>query len=87
MKIINPNKKSDVVVHQLHSFCSKFTLRVKLIEEFQEQIPDSLRFSVGYCDGCHQMSLINREDLRAMYSIFGGKMILWCDKEVDTHVS
>ena len=92
MKIIDPNKKSDVV-RQLHSFCLKFssvnTLRVKLIEEFQEQVPDSLRFSVGYFDGRHQMSLVNHEDLRAMYSKhkFGGEVILWCDKEVDTHVS
>jgi len=45
---------------QLHNFCVKFTsvnaLRVKLIEEFQEQVPDTLKFSVGYFDGRHQMS-------------------------------
>ena len=48
-----------------------------------------MRFSVGYFDGRHQMSLVNLEDLRAMYSKykFGGELMLWCDKEIDTHVS
>jgi len=93
VKIINPNKKSDVVVRQLHSFCLKFSsvsaLRGKLIEEFQEQVPDSLRFSVGYFDGRHQMSLVDHEDLSAMYSKykFGREIILWCDKEVNSHVT
>jgi len=38
------------------------------IESFQEQIPDSLKFSLGYIDGRHQMSLVNCDDLHAMYS-------------------
>ena len=41
VKIINPLKKSDVVVRQLHRFNSKFdsltALRVKLIDEFERQ--------------------------------------------------
>ena len=43
-------------------------LQLKLIEELEEQVPDSLKFEVGYCDGKHQMSLVSGEDLKAMYS-------------------
>ena len=55
MKVINPTKKSDIIIRQLHNFYAEFTsvnaLWVKLIEEFQEQVPDALKFSVGYFDG------------------------------------
>jgi len=56
-------------------------LRVKLIEEFCEQVPDSLSFGVGYFDGKHQMSLYNQDDLGTMYDKhkLGGEIMLWCD--------
>ena len=41
---------------------------VKLIEEFDKQLPDSLKFAVGYFHGKHQMSLVNVEDLKVMYT-------------------
>ena len=46
-----------------------------------EQVPDSVKFNVGYIDGKHQMSLFSNEDLNLMYSKykFGGEIILWCD--------
>jgi len=84
VKVINPTKKSDIIIRQLHNFYAEFTsvnaLWVKLIEEFQEQVPDTLKFSVGYFDGQHQMSLVNCDDLHTMYSKyrFGGEIILWC---------
>jgi len=92
VKVINPTKKSDIIVRQLHNFYVKFTsvnaLRVKLIEQFQEQVPDTLKFSVGYFDGRHQMSLVSCDDLHGMYSKykFGGEIVLWCSgrcQEVD----
>jgi len=51
------------------------------MEEFDEQVPESLKFSVGYIDGKHQMSLVNVEDLKLMYSKnrLGGEVFLWCD--------
>lgn len=85
MKVINPSKKSDMTVRQLHKFHFKFSsvnaLRVKLIEDFSEQVPDSLSFGVGYFDGKHQMSLFNQDDLGTMYDKhkLGGEIMLWCD--------
>lgn len=85
MKVINPSKKSDVIVRQLHKFHLKFSsvnaLRVKLIEDFSEQVPDLLSFGVGYFDGKHQISLYNQDDLGTMYDKhkLGGEVMLWCD--------
>ena len=85
VRIINPNKKSDFIVRQLHRRYSKFTsvtaIRVSLIKQFDEQVPDSVKFNVGYIDGRHQISLFSNEDLNLMYSKykFGGEIILWCD--------
>ena len=43
VKIINPNKKSDVAVFYLNDFSGAFdsvtSLRVKLIETFKERVP------------------------------------------------
>jgi len=72
-------------VHQLHSIYSKLAtvngVRVKLIEELKEQVPDSLKFGLGYFDGRHQMSLVSAEDLKVMYSRhrLGGEVLLWCE--------
>lgn len=57
-------------------------LRAKLIEEFKEQVPDSLSFSVGYFEGqAHsKLSLVSGEDLNAMYTTYrSGLITLWCD--------
>ena len=62
VKIINPLKKSDVVVRQLHRFNSKFdsltALRVKLIDEFAETVPNTVNFNVGYFDGRQQAKIM-----------------------------
>jgi len=86
VKIINPLKKSDAVVRQLHRFKSKFdsltALRVKLIDEFAETVPDTVNFNVGYFDGRQQAKLwlVTNEDLASMYSKYRtGEITLWCD--------
>lgn len=86
MKIINPKRKSDIILRQLHNFHERFesmiALRAKLIEEFKEQVPDSLSFSVGYFEGqAHsKLSLVSGEDLNAMYTTYrSGLITLWCD--------
>jgi len=86
VKIINPVKKSDAVVRQLHRFKSKFdsltALRVKLIDEFAETVPDTVNFNVGYFDGRQQAKLwlVTNEDLACMYSKYRtGEITLWCD--------
>ena len=87
VKIINPNKKSDVVVRQLNRFTSEFKavmdVRMKLIEEFQEQVPNTVDFTIGYFDGCQSAKiwLVTSDDLRTMYKKYpaGGNLSLWCE--------
>ena len=86
MKIINPQKKSDVIVRQLHHFHGKFdsviSLRAKLIEELKEQVPNSVSFNVGYFEGQQHCKvwLVAHDDLCAMYSKYPrGLITLWCD--------
>ena len=48
VKIINPAKKSDVIVHHLNDCSMKFesvmALCVKLIESFRENVPNTIDF-------------------------------------------
>lgn len=87
VKIINPNKKSDVVLRHLNGSTGKFgsvtEVRVKLVEEFGNQVPSKLDFAVGYYDGNQQSKtwLVTKNDLDAMYKKYpnGGNISLWCD--------
>ena len=84
VRIINPSKKSDVVSRYLNKYSSKFTavnaVRVQLIEEFKDQVPDSLTFQIGYFEGSQQakISLVTK-DLKRMYDIHktGGQINMW----------
>ena len=72
VKIINPSKKSDIIMQQLHryrgEFASVISLRAKLVEEFGEQVPDSTTFKVGYEDvQKNRMTTVNIDDLKDMY--------------------
>ena len=64
-------------------------LKVKLMEEFEEQVPDSLNFSVGYFEGRQSTKkwIVTQEDLHAMYAMMNqaGKtdVCLWCDGRED----
>ena len=55
VKIINPVKRSDVIVRHLNNYSGKFdtvmTLRLKLIDAFPDQVPNTVDFSVGYYEG------------------------------------
>jgi len=89
VKIINPQRKSDVVVKQLHQVQSKFDsvidLCVKLVKELQQKVPNSFTFSVGYYEGQHhvKMAIESDEDLQAMYKKYpSGEITLWCDGAV-----
>ena len=68
VKIISPHRKSDVTVRYLHNvyttFESAIGLRMKLVEEFQELVPDSLSFNVDYFEGQSHAKiwLVARED-------------------------
>ena len=85
VKIINPQRRSEVIVRQLHHFKSQFdsvvAIRVKLAEEFKEQVPNTLDFSVGYFEGQQHTKvwLISKDDLEAMYTRYPrGEITLWC---------
>ena len=87
VKVINPSKKSDVVLRHLNGHTEQFEsvtqIKMKLIEEFGDQVPSQLDFSVGYYDGSQQAKtwLVTRDDLDALYKKYpnGGNVSLWCD--------
>lgn len=85
VRIINPCRKSEVIVRQLNSFTGKFDspndLRMKLIEEFQAQVPNSMDFAIGYKEGSQQANiwLVTTEDMQTMYKKYSsGNITLWC---------
>ena len=51
VKTINPMRKRDVVVRQLHHFTGKFesvvAVHTKPMEELKEQVPNTINFNVG----------------------------------------
>ena len=86
MKIINTQKKSEVICRDLHGCNIKFesvtAIRVKLIDELGDQVPEKVDFNVGYYEGKQQAKiwLVSKEDLEMMYSNHSkGDIILWCD--------
>lgn len=88
MKIIDPEKKSNFIVRELHHFDEKFdsipTLKLKLISEFGDQLPETDDFGVGYFIGKQSSKhwLVTKKDLASMYaSLPKGKtsILLWCD--------
>ena len=86
---MNPTRKRDCVVRDIRKFRGKFTsvvdMKVKLMEEFDTQVPPTTRFSVGYFAGRQSTKkwLVTQEDLTAMYAELrqAGKndVCLWCD--------
>ena len=89
IKIINPSKKTTFVIRDLHRFHGKFdsiiSMKVKIIEEFKELVPQTLEFHVGYFLGKQSTKywIMCEEDLNAMYKSLDedGKdnVLLWCD--------
>lgn len=87
VKIINPVKKSDVSVRHLNDCNAKFdsvvALRVKLIEAFQDSVPNTMDFNLGYYQGSQQAKiwLVTPDDLKSMYQKYpnGSTITLWCD--------
>lgn len=73
-------------MRNLHCFYGRFEsltlMKVKIIEEFKELIPEKLDFPVGYFIG-KQSTKYWIEDLNAMYKFLGqdvkDNILLWCD--------
>ena len=87
LKIINPSRKGDVVLCHLNGHADKFdsvtAMKMMLMEEFGDNVPGQLDFSVGYYDGSQQAKTwpVAKNDLDTMYKKFpnGGNITLWCD--------
>ena len=87
MKIINPAKKSEAMLRQLHHFDTKFAsamaIRIKLIENFKELVPDSVSFEAGYYEGSKHAKVwvVTDDDVGGMYKKYpnGGEITLWCE--------
>lgn len=85
MKVINPHKKSDVIVRRLHGVTTKFdsvmVLRAKLVEKLGEQVPETFNFNIGYYEGqAHsKIWIMCDSDLTTMYDKHpSGEITLWC---------
>ena len=50
-------------------FKSPTDIRMKLIEEFGEQVPNTVDFTVGYFEGSQQVKvwIVTADDLQTMY--------------------
>ena len=87
VKIINPHKKSEVIVRQLNKFTSKFEsvldIRLKLIDECSEHVPNTVDYNVGFYEGSKQTKvwIVTDADLQTMYRKHpnGGNVTLWSD--------
>ena len=92
VKIVNPGKKSVVIVRYLHSYTGKFEsvngLRVRLMDEFQQHVPATATFDVGYFEGKQQSKiwLVTSDDLDRLYQLHpkGGEVLLWCEGMSET---
>ena len=81
---VNPNKWSATIVRYLHNYTHKFEsingLRVQLMDHFQEQVPTTATFDVGYFEGKPQSKLwlVTSEDLDKFYEVYpnGGEVPL-----------
>ena len=58
-------------------------LRAKLVEEFKEQVPDSMTFKVGYFDEGqrnNKMWVVTTDDIEGMYAACkAAEITLWCE--------
>ncbi len=59
------------------------SLRVKLVEELKEQVPDTMSFNIGYIENGqknNRMWIATNDDICSMYSKYkSGEIVLWCD--------
>ena len=92
VKIVTPNKRSATIVRYLHDYTRKFEsvngLRVQLMDHFQEQVPATATFDVGYFEGKPptKIWLVTSQDLTKLYEVYpnGGEVPLWCEGVSET---
>ena len=80
-------------MRDVRNFCKRFSsvidMKVKLIEEFEDQVPPNTGFVVGYFQGRQSTKkwICDVKDLEAMYSYLDDsnkkEVCLWCDGRSD----
>lgn len=76
--------KQKAVVRQVHKLKTKLSsitqLKAALIDEFPEDVPNTLDFEIGWFEGNSKKWLVVSEDLAMMYSKCNkNEVSLWCD--------
>ena len=87
VRIINPKKKSDYIARMWHNvtqaFQSPTALKIKLMDSFPSDIPNSMNFQVGYFEPPNNTKrwIVEERDLETMYGFYesGAKINLWCE--------
>ena len=81
-------------MRHLYGFSSRFEsvigVRAKLMEKFEDQVPHSVSFDVGYFEGQQysKVWLYSNDDLKAMYTKYPtGEITLWYDGKSDSEQS
>ena len=94
VKIINQAHKKESIVRELRHCTKKFMsiteMKVALMEAFEEHVPPTTRFTVGFFEGRQSAKrwIFTQEDLEAMYVSLTKKgqkteICLWCDGRSD----
>lgn len=89
VKLINPVRKKDSVIRELRKFRGRFKsvteMKIRLMEEFEEQIPETTKFGIGYIEGRQSTKrwICCDDDIAAMYTAYATcpekEIMLWCD--------
>ena len=85
VRIINPERKSEHVTKIWHNVDKKFAtckeLKLKLIETFEEKLPNFSELKYGYLEKGSKRWVEDDDDLEAMYEIFDStdEITIWCE--------
>ena len=84
---MNATRKRDPIIRDVKHFHGRFSsivdMRVRLMEEFQEQLPATTTFGIGYfaCRQSDKQWIFAEGDLTAMYTTC--HIMLWCESRGD----
>lgn len=85
VSILNSAKRDKkLITRQLHHYSGSFRtltdMRVRILEELKDQLPNTIDFDIGYYEkrSC-KCWLVTQEDLTLMYGKLGKDISLWCD--------
>ena len=70
-------------MRELRHFHGRFNsitdMKVRLMEEFEESVPQTTKFAVGYFQQSIKHWICSQEDLDALYTTKDKQLVLWCD--------